>query len=119
MVEHLEVSKNEAFIFVEHIGANRSKVSRWDPNLLTNDKHVNDASLDMADKHKQENYVYTLQLTFNLRRLIQVGYEGAKSADSKQLEQSQKGDIQCQIFIQITVSLRGSIYYESQKERQR
>ena len=77
MVEHFEVSEQEAFLFIEHISFYRSEVSWRNPNLFTNDKHVNDASLDMTDEHQQENNVCTLQLTFNLRSLIQVGYEGA------------------------------------------
>ena len=73
MVNHLEVAEDEALLRVlEYVGADAAKVERWYPYLLRNNDHVDQATLNVADKYEEKYDERSLKLALECHRLLQV-----------------------------------------------
>ena len=83
MVDHLEVMEYETAIFIEDISANRSKVERWDPDLVSHDKHIDDTTLNVADQDQEKDHIDPFQLALDICRRIQICNQSAQSADTQ------------------------------------
>ena len=73
MVQHLEVSKCETFVFyVEHVCLDRAKIERRYPGSGRRDNPVDKATLNVADKDQQEYYIEALEAIFDIFMLVQI-----------------------------------------------